>query len=153
MWRSGIRYVINKCYGGFGLSYRALLRLHELGHPKVVTSIDEWYGNCSNKEERVQKDLEEFQKFLNSDMGGWYGFCTMFTSDLKNVLYWSPNSGCFGECERGDPLLVQVVEELGEEANGPCSSLVLVEVPDDVVVEINDYDGMESIKEASRYFG
>ena len=45
----------------------------------------------------------------------------------------------YRECERGDPLLVQVVEELGEEANGPCSSLVLVEVPDDVVVEINDH--------------
>jgi len=41
--------------------------------------------------------------------------------------------GSFGyNIPRDDPLLVQVVQELGEEANGDGAELEIVEVPDDV---------------------
>lgn len=52
--------------------------------------------------------------------------------------------------ERDDPVLVQVVEELGKKANDSCSSLRIVDVPDDVKWHIEDYDGMEHVAEDHR---
>lgn len=57
------------------------------------------------------------------------------------------------DIERNDPTLVQVVEELGTEANGDYAKLCIVEIPDDVAWEIDDYDGMESVRERSRSWG
>lgn len=53
-------------------------------------------------------------------------------------------------CERDNPILVKVVETLGEEANTEYSSLKIVEIPDDVDYYIDDYDGMETIEECHR---
>ena len=55
--------------------------------------------------------------------------------------------------DRADPILVRVVEELGAEANGKFASLKVVEIPDDVQYEIDDYDGFESIHEVHRSWG
>jgi hypothetical protein len=47
---------------------------------------------------------------------------------------------------RDDPFLVQVVEELGDEAFGNFSELEVVEIPEGVLYRIDEYDGMESIE-------
>lgn len=47
---------------------------------------------------------------------------------------------------RNDPYLVEAVETLGEEANGPNSKLVIVEWPSFLPYMIDDYDGWESIE-------
>jgi hypothetical protein len=52
--------------------------------------------------------------------------------------------------ERNDPRLVEVVERLGDRANGRHAELVVVEIPDDVNWEIHDYDGMETVREKHR---
>lgn len=49
--------------------------------------------------------------------------------------------------DRADPLLVQVVEELGEKSYGEFGKLKVVEIPDGTDYEIDDYDGMETIHE------
>lgn len=54
--------------------------------------------------------------------------------------------------DRDDPAVVQAVEELGETANGSYAKLAIVDVPDGVDWEIDEYDGMERIRERSRYF-
>ena len=41
-------------------------------------------------------------------------------------------------------------EELGAEANGDHASLVVVEIPDNVKYEIDEYNGQESIHEVHR---
>ena len=51
---------------------------------------------------------------------------------------------------RDDPELVQVVEELGDEANGIHAKLAVVEIPDGVEWQIEEYDGMEWIAEKHR---
>lgn len=56
----------------------------------------------------------------------------------------------YGDLERTDPYLVQVVEELGESAGGTFSSLRIADVPDDVEWYIDDYDGIESVCETHR---
>ncbi len=48
-----------------------------------------------------------------------------------------------GDIPRHDPILVQVVEELGEEANGECADLQITEV--DGLYRIDEYDGNESV--------
>lgn len=49
--------------------------------------------------------------------------------------------------DRTDPLLVQVVRELGEKANGRCAKLVIKTIPLDYIgcYEIDEYDGGESL--------
>jgi hypothetical protein len=54
------------------------------------------------------------------------------------------------EMERNDPILVQVVKELGKKANGDYADLKIVEIPDDVEWYISDYDGLETVHEKHR---
>lgn len=48
---------------------------------------------------------------------------------------------------RENPILIKVIETLGEKANGSHSKIKIVEIPDDVKYEITDYDGKETIEE------
>jgi hypothetical protein len=54
------------------------------------------------------------------------------------------------EFERDDKILVHVVEQLKEEANGKFASLKVVEIPDNVDWFIDEYDGRECIRENHR---
>lgn len=86
--------------------------------------------------------------------------CIEYEKEVKSygiVCYY--NAGFLGnnlhyldeiDIERSDPALVQVVEEMREEANSQFSSLKIVEIPDDVKWEIQEYDGCESIHEVHR---
>ncbi|MBC8428515.1 hypothetical protein H8D04_01385 [bacterium] len=55
--------------------------------------------------------------------------------------------------ERDSIKLVEVVEELGEDANGKHADLTVVEIPDDVDWEIYEYDGMEHVYDRNRVWG
>lgn len=89
-----MKVVINRCFGGFGLSDEALARYNELAGTKLK--------------------------------------------------YWSYRE------ERNNPLLVQVVEELGAKANDTFADLKIVDIPDDVEWYIHEYDGLESVNEQHR---
>jgi hypothetical protein len=54
------------------------------------------------------------------------------------------------DIQRNDPRLVEVVERLGKAANGACSELRVVEIPDGVEYNLSDYDGVETIHEKHR---
>ena len=51
---------------------------------------------------------------------------------------------------RDDPILIQVVEELGEASWGGAAELKIVEIPDSVKWEIEEYDGQEWVSEVHR---
>lgn len=55
--------------------------------------------------------------------------------------------------KRDDPAVIKIIEELKEEANGPYSDLSIVEIPDDVEWQIEDYDGVEWVAEKHRTWG
>lgn len=51
---------------------------------------------------------------------------------------------------RDNQYLVQIVEELGNQASGSFSDLQVITIPDDVDWIVQDYDGMEWVAERHR---
>jgi hypothetical protein len=74
-----------------------------------------------------------------------HGFTYFYVNEIDENNYFSDR-----EIERNDPVLVEIVERLGSEANGRYSDLKIVEIPDDVDWEVMEYDGMEHIAEKHR---
>lgn len=115
-----MKVVINRCWGGFHLSEKAFDRLIELGIPLLKTGYTEDQRPCS--------------PYIYDTEGQRWG-----------RYYWSSAD----DKDRAHPLLVQVVEELGEDSyDHSVSKLKIVEVPDDVDWYIHDYDGQESVEES-----
>lgn len=97
-----MKVVINRCYGGFGLSEEGV----------------EYY--CRLKE------------------ANGFSYATARAINIYGI-------------DRNDPYLVRTVEELGwETASDGYAKLKVVEIPDDVDWEIENYDGMEVVKEVAR---
>jgi hypothetical protein len=71
---------------------------------------------------------------------------------IKGLNHYFLNEDSFAEwdIERNDPVLVEVVEQLGDLANSRYAKLKIVEVPDDVKWYIYDYYGVEEVHEEHR---
>ena len=54
------------------------------------------------------------------------------------------------DLKRDDPILVEIIEILGEAVNALYANLKIVEIPDNVLWEIDSYDGVEYIVEKHR---
>ena len=132
-----MKVVINACHGGFGLSEKAFLRYAEL---KGLTVYPEgtgifttyWLVPEGEREDRTNYyswPLEE-QRASNKRL-------------VKQVM----NEHTI---PRDDPALVQVVEELGADANARFAELEIVELPDGVAWQIEEYDGFEHVAEKHR---
>jgi len=130
-----MKIVINVCYGGFGLSHKAIMRYAELKGITVYPLENNW----STSYYTVPYEVYEAQHKEDKVQGN-------YTKSNAMCLYDR-------DIERNDPVLVHVVEELGEEANNQYSELKIVEIPDDVQWEIEEYDGCETIHEVHRTWG
>lgn len=106
--------VINRCYGGFGLSHEAMMRYAELKGINLV-----------------------FKKADIFDLVHYY------KDEIKQENYFSDRV----DIERTDPVLVQVVQEMGAKSGGPHSQLSVVEIPDGIQWTIEEYDGSEWVAE------
>ena len=82
---------------------------------------------------------------INDDLGG-FGL----SKKALELLGTEDTHKYYNSDMRGDPKLVEVVEKLGEEANGFCADLKIVEIPDDVEWIIGEYDGSEWVAEKHR---
>jgi hypothetical protein len=136
------KVVINRCFGGFGLSAEAECLYAKKSGFEVFhyTQTKFSHRDGVNLYELVApKDAEMFCHTYKTKQGD------SFSDDPDYSSYWYS-----GEIERDDPLLVEVVEELGKKASGHCASLQVVEIPDGVKWEISDYDGQEHIAEQHR---
>ena len=82
--------------------------------------------------------LESYAHRKGIDMGKWnqtWGFFEGFSCR---------------DIQRDDKDLVEIVEQLGNLANGSCAELKIVEIPNDVEWSIHEYDGSEWVAEAHR---
>lgn len=113
---SYMKIVINKCYGGFGLSEEAVLLYAKKKGLNLIVERD--------------KGLKINHYYIN---------------EKKDGNYFSER-----DIQRNDLILIEVVNELGEKADGFCSELKIVEIPDDVEWIIEEYDGKEWIAEDHR---
>ena len=84
------------------------------------------------------------QVVINKKHGG-YGIS-------QDAIYWMKAQGHPDPCnaDREDPLLIECIQILGENANGDYAKLVIVDIPDDVEYTIEEYDGLEWIAEVHR---
>ena len=76
-----------------------------------------------------------------------------FSSEAMNEYYnrkqtVDPSSFSEYEIERHDPVMLQIVKELGPRANGYCARLAIQSIPSHFVkyYEIDEYDGSESVR-------
>ena len=113
---SYMKIVINKCYGGFGLSEEAVLLYAKKKGLNLIVQRD--------------KGLKINHYYLN---------------EKKDGNYFSER-----DIQRNDTILIEVVNELGEKADGYCAELKIVEIPDDVEWIIEEYDGKEWVAEDHR---
>ena len=73
--------------------------------------------------------------------------------ELKGINYdkeWYNDFSVHG-IKRTDPVLIQVVEELGEEANGSSSRLKIEEIPNGSYYRISEHDGWEELMLKEEY--
>lgn len=111
---------------------------------KVVINND--YGGFGLSDEAFERYLElkgiEFARVSDKFESTHYYKAGHIDED---DYYLSPY-----DIERTDPFLIQVVEELKEKTNSPYSTLKVIEIPDDIEWEINEYDGNEWVAEKHR---
>lgn len=132
-----MKVVINACYGGYSLSEKALIWLYYKGYDgEGFKWIPSQYSNDWETLLEQWKNRDRKRVFYGS----------IFSPDDKFVLNARPKS-------RTDKLIVECVEALGREANGACAHLKVVEIPDGIVWEIDEYDGFETIHEQHRTWG
>lgn len=128
------KIVINEKHGGFGLSHEASLRYFELKgvtvYPEECVWADLWTYWLLPEGKRVDVPLSNWNELSMDERIAYNQICSEHTVSLREVA-------------RDDPILVRVVEELGETANGKYADLKIVEIPDDVKWQIEEYDGIE----------
>jgi hypothetical protein len=146
-----IEIVKNACFGGYGLSPLAVKRLAELqgkdcyffegglSEPYNLITIEEasrgifWFAfSVINPNEFLpQRDMPDYSVEEHNN-----AYDKISLDDMSK--------------DRTNPLLIKVVKELGEKANGACARLEIVKIPADIEWEIDEYDGNETIREKHR---
>ena len=141
-----MKIVINECYGGFGLSKEACQRYFDLKGQQVWIEEDKRFSALDmftvwlvSPEERLEiKEGEAYHKMSRDER-------TDYNWKYSQQIWYQGDN-----LTRNDPILVQVVEEMGDKAWGRYAKLAIVEIPDDVQWIIEENDGMEWVAEKHR---
>ena len=143
-----MKIIINNCFGGFGISNNALVELMRRKGKEIY-----FY-------EMIFDDSDKYT-YAKTDADNENLFVTAVCKDFGEVLI-PENDEQSDEFEkhfinksdtkwRTDNDLINLLEEKGSKyVSGPCSSLKIVEIPDDVEWGVEEYDGSEWISEKHR---
>jgi hypothetical protein len=148
-----MKVVYNNCFGGFGLSPKANRRIAELMGIECHY-FKSTYNKKMEYEPVIGDDRSMFrQPFTVSNFDELFHEAKkkdpMGKYDVSNEVYKKYQFPDFRD-DRTNPILVQVVEELGKEASGDCAKLEIEEIPDGANYVIEEYDGNESVKPGIR---
>jgi hypothetical protein len=140
-----MKLVINRCYGGFCLSDQAYERLGALGIPIVKYQAPENDGNIPSEHKRgheaiFDSRLDDLPRSEDE----------VFRRDLRTAFRESRYFDAWTFQDRSHPLLVRVVEELGQAASGLHAELAVIEIPDDVEWQLCECEGREWVAEKHR---
>ena len=140
-----MKIAINRCYGGFSLSDKAIEMIMKRKGLECHRYVQTRY--------RVNSGIDEYIKYNSDEIKYSLGLCFYTTKDFGDVVNEIPDEYWWyyrSELERTDKDLIAVIEELGDDASGDCGKIRVIEIPDGVDYEISDYDGMESVHEVHR---
>ena len=142
-----MKIVINKCFGGFGLSDKAYEKLIEWGVP-----VRKYVEEERDPETKLYKPqpLNDGEVIFDRELTplGESNFNDIYwkfkgTEARTNQRYWDT----WTRQSRTHPIIIRLVEELGDKASGWAAELKVVEIPDGTDYEVNEYDGLEHIAE------
>lgn len=141
-----MKIVINKCYGGFGLSQQAMELYAKKKNKKLYSYVED--RSYQDKDVLTRKYIRGIEGFI----------VYHFTEDKGDFFIWNKQFNDSGylvdyDLDRADPDLIAVVEELKKLADGSHANLKIVEIPDNIEYEIEEYDGQEWIAESHRTWG
>lgn len=123
------KVVFNDCYGGFTLSADALYLLLVAGFP------------LSSYELKPSGYQETDFPLVGPDGVRAHPRYSLL---LKDGLVYSFDDS--SPALRSHPALVHVVETLGDRASGSCARLAILELADDALYAIDEYDGNETVR-------
>lgn len=141
------KIILNKDYGGFQVSAKAhKLYAERLGKELFYyTGEIATYLNCKSKVMYKKVSYEDFVK--KNTLFYFYSFKDLGDEITRDIAREDDDSILnLDEQHREDPLLIQIVEELGEEASGWAGTLKVVEIPDELAngnYMIDNYEGIE----------
>ena len=141
------KVVINRCFGGFSISLEAARHMAAAGSKRAQLDVADH-----------EKTLLDFAAYKatgkvpdgRDDFYGRIWDISIKYDKEPDFHGYGYVNGMDGGYERDDPLLVAAVEALGKESFGRASELAVVEIPDSVEWEIDEYDGKEHIAEKHR---
>ena len=131
--------VINRCFGGFGLSPLAVGEYLKRKGKECFAYNDENIGSGKLYRRAEIENVTIFSIYTTKDFGE-----TTTWDEIKEYHFYPR------DIDRTDLDLIEVVKKLGSKANGRCSELKIVEIPDGIEWEISEYDGLETVEEKHR---
>ncbi|QDA74614.1 hypothetical protein EOT00_06535 [Listeria seeligeri] len=141
-----MKIVLNKCFGGFGLSHKAELHLYELKGINVYAYLSVRMGDVFS--------FERVDKSYNPKLKVWEDIWYLEKELPKLEFHINEDWECIKQIElisdmrdsknRIDPDLIATVELLGDASNAAYANLKIVEIPDESNFIIKEYDGMET---------
>ena len=130
-----MKIILNKCFGGFDASKEAYM----LYAKKKGLELYQYKNNFVNFKKCIYKKTNDetlLNHYFIKDMGD---NIEISNEDYKKYTLY------LNEEHRQDPILIEVIEELGDKASGSLGRLEVVEIPDNCYYKIDEYDGIESI--------
>lgn len=134
------KYVINRCYGGFTLSQDAFKWLMENKGWKCATPTKDFYIDTTKTYLSLGFRIYSSE---NLPMGRLPGYGVLHALEETSSLSF-----------RSDPDVIECVETLGENAEGPFSEFQIIECdhPENDLM-IDEYDGLETLQTIPKVFG
>ncbi|MHC4501830.1 MAG: hypothetical protein ACYTFI_00875 [Planctomycetota bacterium] len=150
-----MKVVINKCFGGFGVSRACFLELHKRG-AGIIEKLP-FSEACGGK-------TWPSGDYVEAPEEGWYMDKSYAKFNLPPIDHgvFAPSGADAVWCSlrghddehRTDPDLIALIEEHGPEwASGTHAALKIVSVPDDVEWTVEEYDGQEHIAQVHETWG
>jgi len=127
-----MKLVINRCFGGFGLSIPAILELHKRGckHIEVQDEKEYWKGDKDTVTER-----KKFAKITETPWVAKKVYIDLHAPEFEHRT-----------CQH----LIDLIEEWGaDKVQGSHAELIVVRVPDSLPTNfyIDERDGWETVHE------
>jgi len=140
-----MKVVVNRCFGGFSISIEAAEFMAKRGNKQAQAELNE-----HREERKVYEHYRDTGKWKGGKHGQSFADIALRYGHLNTFHGYGYTKEHRNGYDRSDPDLVAAVENLGEKSGGECANLAVVEIPDDVEWEIEEYDGQEWVSEKHR---